>query len=470
MSMTRLSIKAKITIWVSLLVFVIAVFSAFTVIFFSNSVIQSTMKRNLITAVEGNIGEIRIYSDKKDLKLDDEYDVSIEFKGSFIEIDDDFVREVDGVITCLYDNDSVLYGDSVIDTDEFALQEKGIRTINADGKRYFVYDKHITDSDADSLWIRGIISADLILSQTFSIAKESFILIPILALIAVLGAFLLAKKALAPIDEISSAAGKIRRGKDLTKRIAIKSSEKEVSRLVNSFNEMLERLESAFNKEQQFTSDVSHELRTPLSVILSECELMLESASDEEEYKFALSTIQKQSKKMNSMINSLLEYSRLEAGSEKANFEVINLSDITESICEEMKGIRNNGIKLDYDIDEDIFVKGNRELLSRLITNLISNAYKYGRENGNIFVSLKANDSLANLKVRDNGIGISEKDINNIFNTFYRADSSRSKKGFGLGLSFVKKIAQLHGGDIRVNSVEGSGSEFIFSIKKFEKS
>ncbi|MBQ9531910.1 MAG: HAMP domain-containing histidine kinase [Eubacterium sp.] len=466
--MKKASIKTKITIWVSVLTIIIAVFSSCAVIFISNSVIQSATKRNLINAVENNINEISICKSKKDLKLDDKFDISIRYKNSYIEIDDGFIKETDGITVSLYDSDSVLYGESLVDTDEFSLAEKGIREVEGENGKYYIYDKKIMGENAENLWIRGTASKALVLKQTISIVDEAVFIIPILVIIAISGAFLLAKRALEPIDEISLAAGEIRRGKDLSKRISIKRQEKEVLRLSNSFNEMLERLEVAFNKEEQFTRDVSHELRTPLSVILSECELMLEDDATEEEYKEALSLIKAKGEKMNLMINSLLEYSRLEAGSEKAKFSKTDFSKTAKAVCEEMKKDRIKGITLEYDIENNIYINANQSLIIQLITNLISNAYKYGKENGHIYVSLKENEENAVLIVKDDGIGISEKDINNIFDTFFRADSSRYQEGFGLGLSFVKKIADLHRGTITVNSAEGEGSEFIYSQKIFD--
>ena len=469
MIMKNTSVKSKITVWVSALTIIIAAFSACAVLLISNNVIQSTTKRTLINAVEGNINEIRICEAEEDLKLDDKFDISIEHKDIFIEIDDDFIKEKDGITISLYDSDSILYGESLVDTDDFSLKEKGIRQVKGALGKYYIYDKKLSNEHADNLWIRGTASVDLGMQQTLSIVDDSFYILPLLVLIAILGAFVLAKRALEPIDEISLAAGEIRKGKDLTKRITIKRKEKEVLRLSNAFNEMLERLEGAFKKEAQFTSDVSHELRTPLSVILSECELMLEDDGDIEEYKEALQLIKTKSEKMNSMINSLLEYSRLEAGSEHSNFEKTDLSLIAVGVCEEMKKHGIKGITLEYDIENKVYIEANPSLISQLITNLISNAYKYGKENGNIYVSLKEERGKAVLTVKDNGIGISQNDSQNIFNTFYRADTSRSQEGFGLGLSFVKKIAELHKGDISLSSEKGVGSEFIYSQKTFKE-
>lgn len=466
--MKSLSLKAKITVWVTVLVIIISLISAGSVIFFSNGITQSNMKRNLISAVEGNINEIELRSTKNELKLDDEFDISIEYGGMFIEIDDDFIKENNGVTTAIYDNTSVLYGESIVDTEEFELSEKGIKTVNENGQRYYIYDKKIKNSD--SLWLRGSVNVDIGIAQTISIVDSSFLLIPLFAFIAIIGAFLLARGALTPVDKVSVAAEDIRKGSDLTKRIPNERTEKEVHRLVSSFNEMLQRLEYSFEKEKQFNSDVSHELRTPLSVILNECELTLDGAESEEEYKEALKLIERQGKKMNEIISNMLEFARLETGNESITFSETDLSALAELLYEEAEKVNEKGIIYKSDIENNIYINANEGLISRLISNLLSNAYKYTSNNGNITISLKRDGSDAVLSVSDSGCGISKSDINKIFNTFFRADNSRSEEGYGLGLSFVKKIAELHGGEISVKSTEGLGSEFIFRISISEKS
>ena len=144
--------------------------------------------------------------------------------------------------------------------------------------------------------------------------------------------------------------------------------------------------------------------------------------------------------------------------------ENICLSEIFESVCEDMALLQTNGITLKYDIEENIHVKGNRELLSRLITNMISNSYKYGNENGHIEVVLCREKGKARLTVTDDGIGIAPDDLDKVFNRFYQADSSRSGGGTGLGLSMVREIASMHGGEAYAESELGKGSVFTFEM------
>ena len=129
-----------------------------------------------------------------------------------------------------------------------------------------------------------------------------------------------------------------------------------------------------------------------------------------------------------------------------------------------MSLIRERGISLEHEVEDEIWVNGNPALLSRLLSNLISNAYRYGKDDGHIKVRLKKSQDEVTLSVSDDGIGISREDKEKIFRRFYQADSSRTGSGTGLGLSMVKEIASFHGGSMSVESEPGKGSEFTFHL------
>ena len=130
------------------------------------------------------------------------------------------------------------------------------------------------------------------------------------------------------------------------------------------------------------------------------------------------------------------------------------------------RSIKENGITLLYEAEEGVTLCGNRDLLARLLTNLITNAYRYGRENGHIFVRLTSGENGIELSVKDDGIGIAKEEQDKIFRRFYQADKSHSGRGTGLGLSMVYEIAQFHGGRISVESEPGRGSTFVFSADR----
>ena len=150
---------------------------------------------------------------------------------------------------------------------------------------------------------------------------------------------------------------------------------------------------------------------------------------------------------------------------ELADKEMTDLSELVNIVCDEHEGSQQNGITMTRSIGSNINAEVDRDLFVRLVDNLISNAYKYGKENGTVNISLSESDGRVMLNVEDDGIGIAAEHLDKIFDRFYRVDTSRTgDKGTGLGLSMVKRIAKLHGGDISVESTPGKGSCFTFTM------
>ena len=197
----------------------------------------------------------------------------------------------------------------------------------------------------------------------------------------------------------------------------------------------------------------------------AQSEYALEFCETPEEYREALQVIERQGKKMSDIISQLLFFTRLTHGTEIIQKEQISLSSLVQGICEEQKGLSQKNICLISDIQEDIYVGTDRILLERCLNNLLSNAYKYGRENGHVWVRLRRNADKIILSVKDDGIGISQENLTKIWERFYQADSARgddrSDRGLGLGLSMVKQICELLGITVEADSTLGKGSEFI---------
>lgn len=466
--MKRLSIKAKITVWFSAAIILITLISMCSVLYISNATIQKGVRDNLIETVENNVDEIEFYTDYNRLELDDDYDLYLSYKGGYLEIDDDFIRSMNGITNSLYDSEGlILYGENPVYklTDDCPFTDKKVQTVKSDtGLKYYIYDHELHVKGIGSLWLRGIVSTEYGVSQMNSIIRLSLWILPVLVMIAIVGGYLIARRTLKPIKKMSDSAEEIREGHDLTKRIEIGEGNDELFSLADTFNNMLDRLQKSFKAEQQLTNDISHELRTPVAVIMSQCELALEQERNAEDDEEALQLIMRQSRKMSSMINDMLSFARLERNNGEIEKQRMSLSETVESVCTDMALIHERGITLHTNIEKDIFMDGNTALMSRLVVNLISNAYRYGKDNGNIYVTLCSASDRIKLSVKDDGIGIADEDIEKIWNRFYRGDSSRSTKGTGLGLNFVREIARLHGGEMRVESTVGKGSEFILMI------
>ncbi len=460
----------------------------------SNQVIQTTIKDSLVEAVDHNIDEIEYYDTIDEANVAAEIDYYMRYEDGYLEIDDDFLDEVNEVYTSLCLADSTLvYGENPIARETAAIEflDSEMREVTVEGTTYYVFDRQLTVEGLEGLWLRGVVSEARGDTQLSAISRMSLIALPSLVVLAVVGGYLIARRMLRPIQQLSDTAERIRQGDDLKQRIEIGEGRDELHLLADQFNAMFERLDQSFQVQQQFVSDASHELRTPLSVITAQCELALEQDALAPENMEALAVIQRQGCKMTRLVDDLLDFTRLELHAERYPLEDLDFSQLVEGVCLDLCILKENGITLAWDIQENVRVKGNRELLARLIGNLIGNAYRYGKPEGHTQVtlrtqidlqgrqegngangsgldgSLKSNsetsaaaDPAAVLSVADDGIGISEEDRHRIFDRFYQADASRTGQGSGLGLAMVAEIAQFHGGTVSVESEPGAGSTF----------
>ena len=468
--MRNRSIRFKITLWYTILLLLVSLLTIFAVRLASGFVLRNTVREYLVGVVEANSDELA-FVEKKDAESDpDNHHLYVAFKEGFLRIDDDFINTMSDVNSAIYTGKGeMLYGENPLakETDEIPFTESCLWAITRDGIHYNIYDRKINLElpDGDSIWVRGIVSEEATVSELRSITRLTFLILPFLILIAALLGYFLSGRMLLPLRNMEQTAARISKGSDLQKRLETGKNNDELSRLARVFNGMIERLNHAFETERRFTSDASHELRTPMSVILAQTEYTLEKERTNEEYKEALGVIRRQGKRMNILINDMLDYTRMDQSAERYPLSDVDLSDIVSEGAEQMKLLRTNGITLDAFVEPDIRIKGNKMLLSRLLQNLISNAYRYGRQDGAILVTLERQvqedgKMVPVLMVRDNGIGIAEEDREKIFDRFYRSDSSRSIQGTGLGLAMVRRIAELHGAKITLESKVGEGSTF----------
>ena len=316
---------------------------------------------------------------------------------------------------------------------------------NAD-RTVFKVEFICSNSTYPPVWVRGFINADAAKSAFDAITMTVIYILPAFIIIAAVGAYLISRKTMKPVENICRSAHEITDGTDLSKRIEMEKSAGEIYTLAETFNDMLARLQTSFENEKQFTSDASHELRTPLAVIKAECEYALSDNASEEDMLEALSSIDEQTDKMTKLVTALLTLSRTEQGDKRYKLEDTDLSELVKKTCADFVPAKN--ITLTADIEDNIIIPAQAQLISLMLENLLSNAVKYGRDDGHIEVRLKKDNGIV-LSVKDDGIGIKEEDLPKIWGRFYRADESRSREsGFGLGLSLVSQIAALHGGNL----------------------
>ena len=459
--MKNLSIRVKITAWFSgIMAFIVAV--TFGIIFWvSNSVTQKSIQDNLIEIVELNVDEIEFYEEKNYRKELHGYQY-IEYLDGYLEIDDDFLDQVNGIYSSLYqETGKLLYGEnpSVRAGMEIPFSDGIVKKVTWNRAVYYVYDRLLSGYGIDGLWLRGMVSRDQGTQQLQWLVRLSMIALPALLLLAVIGGYWIAGRALKPIHQITQTAARISQGQDLDKRIHLGSGTDELHQLADVLDNMINRLDQAFKLEQQFTSDASHELRTPMSVIMAQCEYMLENTRTPEEYEAALKVIQRQGRKMSKLIEDMLCVAHLEQNKDSYPREMVDFSTLVQDICMDMALLKSKNIVLEREIEPDIFLMGNAMLLTRMVTNLISNGYRYGKQDGRISIRLKCDSDIL-LSVEDNGIGISVEQQERIFRRFYRVEAARFSEGAGLGLAMVKDIAKYHGGTVEVVSAVGEGSKF----------
>lgn len=296
-----------------------------------------------------------------------------------------------------------------------------------------------------------------------------FLFAPALLLFAAGVGYWMSRRALAPVDALVSTAREIS-GTNLSGRLQKLATGDELQRLSDTLNEMLDRIEAAFQRVTQFTADASHELRTPVSLIRTEAELALRRSRSEPEYKESLQHILLEAERTTLLIEELLSLARADAGRETLHFEPVNLSETLRSVVDGWKqvaSIRNLDFSAGID-DPDALVTGDPTLLRRLTDILLDNAFKYTPPPGKVSLKLEHRDNVASITVKDSGVGIPQQEQHRIFERFYRIDKARSRAqgGSGLGLAIAQWIVSQHRGSITVESRPGEGSIFRVELPR----
>jgi heavy metal sensor kinase len=290
-----------------------------------------------------------------------------------------------------------------------------------------------------------------------------------------LGGYWLANRAMRPVQMITRTAREIGET-DLNRRLQLNAQD-ELGELADTFDEMLARLQAAFDRQRQFTADASHELRTPLTIINLETDRALALQRSPEDYERALRVIQSENEYMSRLVNDLLTLARMDAGQTIIKREELDLSEVALDVIERLAPIaKQRGVLLTSGELPEVKVRGDCQYLEQMITNLVENAIKYAGGPGKfVRVETGRQDDKAWLRVSDNGPGIAADHLPHLFDRFYRVDEARERSieivdgaaaqaawlsGSGLGLSIVKWVVQAHSGDVQVQSEVGQGATF----------
>lgn len=287
-----------------------------------------------------------------------------------------------------------------------------------------------------------------------------------LVVFAAVGGYFLSRRMLRPFDRVSSLAARIS-STTLKERINYHGAEDEVKRLADTFDDMLERLEQAFEAQKQFIQDASHELRTPIAIAQTNIEVTeMEERVTTKDYKRLMEVLKPTLERMSRLSDNLLLLS--EEVHDQSRLSPVDVRSLLEEVTAEA-GARAKAAAVSLELEppaHSLFVTGDAMLLKQAVLNLIDNAIRYNKPHGWVRLSTLVDDSRLVVQVQDGGIGISPTDQDRIFDRFYRADKSRSRSqgGSGLGLSIVKKIVESHGGMVSVESTPGEGTTFRITL------
>ncbi len=440
------SIKTRITIWYTTLMFVLVLVVLFLVGGLSYQLSIDSVEKDVILQV----AQVKENLSKRQPGVFEVVENKEEFKNVSI-------YGMDG---------KYLVGQYIYDVVNIPFEEGVPRRESIDGKEYIVYDTRTPSPPGirGGFWVRGVESVNSTMLLGRSAVLIMIILIPLILFLTALGGYNITKRAFRPVNSIVKTANDISLQKDISRRIEIApdSKEDELHHLSVTLNKMLDKIENLIIQEKQFTSDASHELRTPISVILAQGEYLLDIAKDEKEKELAQTIVDK-SKQVSKLVSRLLLLARIDQHRQKFNKEKVDLGVIIDVAIDSMKELASQkDIFILANVPEGTIVDADESLLLSAITNLISNGIKYGKESGRVLVYASKFGDRTEIVVADNGVGISKEHIDKIWTRFYSVDDVRNDEygSSGLGLSMVKSIIELHGGTIKVKSEIGQGTEF----------
>lgn len=442
--MKKLSVKARIALWLTLLMGVLAGLLLAFMLSISSVVAVQTAMFQLSQTLQSNLPHTAMSNGR-------------------LELGSDFNFYLNGVSTLIYSREKALLAGRLpmSFTAEESFQNGVTRMVNAGTERYLVLDLWLPMGWENGVWIRGIMEAPENHRLMMNLLYVALIIMPVFMALAALGSYWIARKAFRPLDSITATAASINEAQDLSRRIGLPPGQDEFSQLSAAFDQLFQRLEKSFEAEKQFTADASHELRTPVSIIAGACEYAEKYDETLEERRESIAMIHRQADKMSRLISQLLSMTRLEQGTEAVKLKHVELSGLLYSLREELA---YNPRHLILEVPEKITAFADPALLSRLVRNLVENAFKYGRPDGCVWISASRKEHEIALEVRDNGIGIPSEQQEKIWHRFYRADPARSEGGTGLGLSIVQQIARIHGGYMTLESIPQVGSAFTLHL------
>jgi signal transduction histidine kinase len=448
-----MNIKARLSVRFTLLVTGILVFFTILIYYFTFTNQREKFRNNLLVKAQNTAILLIDVVEVDSTLLKKIHQSTISLKEEEIVITDSNLRIIwSNNIEYLTDN---LLNTTVIPTHYsfFGIEEKdGIVYKHIYHKRtYFVYVMAYDINRKEYL-------SDLISVSLWSILFSLWL--------SVLLSYLFSKYAIQPLTKVINQIETINSTK-LSERIELLNTKDEIGQLGMTFNKMLDNIEDAFNRQEEFVSNASHELKTPLAVLIAEAGYMLSRDRPKEEYVNYIEGTVNELKEINTLLFSLLELAQIK----QANIIPLSSIRIDEVIFASVYKIKKKYpdrkilTKIQYSESEsDMLVLGNHGLLEIVFKNLIDNACKFSTED--VAVELKPESQYIQIQIIDKGIGIPALEIDSIFRPFNRASNVNLKSGFGIGLYIVQTVLKLHSVDVKITSKEKDGTSFILTFNK----
>lgn len=355
-------------------------------------------------------------------------------------------------------------------TKSFEKDSESFETIFVDEDRYYRVASRSSNGPSGAMEVRAITPLDPLLADAWTLLKLIAILMPLSVLLALVGGYFLAARALAPVEHMVGVANSITISQ-LDRRIEVTNPHDELGHLAETLNRLITRLEDAVIEIRRFTADASHELRTPLAILRSEAESALRKSRTAEEYQTTLRVVVDEATRLGKLADQLLMLSRQDAGLDAVLIDLVDIDPVLLDVVESLGSLaESRDVPLIASCASNAVITGNDVRLSQVFFNVIENAIKYSSQGSSVEIESVSHGEQVHVTIRDHGVGIAEQHLTRVFERFYRVDASRNRAigGSGLGLAIAKSIVTAHGGTIELQSEIGRGTKVVITFPKLD--